>query len=394
MISFPHNCNCSQLSVNPKNWKNCKASALSQNWYIQYYFYDTSIKQKKFIIIKGMNRFKTLDERREATRQLIDNELYQLREKGYNPVTGKFSPIENNCIEPSTTFIEALWKAHGLMKLEPTTRNDIKSLINHFDVAAKKLGFDKQEIQAVKRKHLIQLLEMLPSLKKSWSSYSYNNARGYLMMLYKKLMLMQAVDSNPVKDIPKEEIVTKLKKVLTHEERVIINKYLLENDRDYWRFINIFFHSGCRRTELCRLIPADVDLKNQQFKVLIKKGRKQRECMKPIKNIALDFWKEQMEGSEKSEFVFSSTFKHGEFTLQPGAISKKWKLYVKDELKIDVDFYALKHLNLDETSSYLNAEAAAKMAGHTSTVITLKHYLVNEKQREMDKLKKVENKFA
>ena len=77
-----------------------------------------------------------------------------------------------------------------------------------------------------------------------------------------------------------------------------------------------------------------------------------------------------------------------------GAISKKWKTYVKDNLKIDVDFYALKHLNLDEISGYLNAEAAAKMAGHTSTVITLKHYLVNEKQREMDKLKKVENKFA
>ena len=394
MISLPHNCNCSQLSVNPKNWKNCKALALSQNWYIQYYFYDTSIKQKKFVIIKGMNRFKTLDERREATRQLIDNELYQLREKGYNPVTGKFSPIENNCIEPTTTFIEALWKAHGLMKLEPTTKNDIKSLINHFDVAAKKLGFDKQEIQAVKRKHLIQLLEMLPLLKKSWSSYSYNNARGYLMMLYKKLMLLQAVDSNPVNDIPKEEVITKIKKVLTHKEREIINKYLLENDRNYWRFINIFFHSGCRRTELCRLVPADIDLDNQQFKVLIKKGSKQRECMKPIKNIALDFWKEQMEKSENKEFVFSSTFKAGAFKLDPGAISKKWKMYVKDNLGIDVDFYALKHLNLDETSSYLNAEAAAKMAGHTSTVITLKHYLVNEQQREMERLKKVENKFA
>ena len=130
------------------------------------------------------------------------------------------------------------------MKLEPSTKHDIKSLINYFEIAAKKLGFDKQEIQAVKRKHLIQLLEMLPSLKKSWSSYSYNNARGYLMMLYKKLMLMQAVDSNPVTDIPKEEVITKLKKVLTHEERDIINKYLLEHDKDYWRFIHIFFHSG------------------------------------------------------------------------------------------------------------------------------------------------------
>ena len=40
------------------------------------------------------------------------------------------------------------------------------------------------------------------------------------------------------------------------------------------------------------------------------------------------------------------------------------------------------------------AEAAAKMAGHTSTVITMKHYLVNEEQRELEKLKKVNNKVA
>jgi hypothetical protein len=34
------------------------------------------------------------------------------------------------------------------------------------------------------------------------------------------------------------------------------------------------------------------------------------------------------------------------------------------------------------------------MAGHTSTVITLKYYLVNEEEREKAKLRKVGNKFA
>ena len=394
MISLPNSCHCSELTVKPKNWKTCRASALSRTWYIQYYFYDTAINKKKFVLIKGMNRFKTLDERRDATKQLIENELYQLKEKGYNPITGKFLPLSDKYIEPTTNFIDALRKAFSLMKLERTTKVDINSSLNYFEIAARKIGFNKSEIQSVQRKHLIQLLEMLPLLKKSWSAYSYNNARGYLMMLYKKLMLMQAVDSNPVKDIPKEEVITKLKTVLKPEERQRINEFLFNNDRDYWRFIHIFFHSGCRRTELCRLKTEDVDLNNQVFKVLIKKGRKQRECLKPIKNIALDFWKEQLAGSEKSDYVFSSTFRNGKFKLQPETISKKWKAYVKDNLKIDVDFYALKHLNLDEISNVLNAEAAARMAGHTSTVITLKHYLVNEEQREMEKLKRVSNKFA
>lgn len=58
----------------------------------------------------GMNRFKTLEERREATKQLIENELYQLKEKGYNPITGKFLMIRDNCVEPTTTFIDAFTK--------------------------------------------------------------------------------------------------------------------------------------------------------------------------------------------------------------------------------------------------------------------------------------------
>jgi hypothetical protein len=50
--------------------------------------------------------------------------------------------------------------------------------------------------------------------------------------------------------------------------------------------------------------------------------------------------------------------------------------------------------NLEEASTILDAEAAAKMAGHSSTVITLKHYLINEEERKMEKLKRVDNDFA
>ena len=119
-----------------------------------------------------MNRFKTLDERREATKQLIENELYQLREKGLSPITGNFTPIANNSIEPTTTFIDALRKVYGLLKIEGATKIDINSSIKFFEIAAQKTGFAKLEIQFVKRKHLMQMFEMLPTLKKSWSAWS------------------------------------------------------------------------------------------------------------------------------------------------------------------------------------------------------------------------------
>ena len=118
MSSLPQNFNCSELTVHPKGWKYCKASALAHKGYIQYHFYDSALKKRKFVILKGMNSFRTLDERREATKQLIENELHLLMEKGYNPITGKFAPFKDNYIEATTPFVEALRKAFDLMKLE------------------------------------------------------------------------------------------------------------------------------------------------------------------------------------------------------------------------------------------------------------------------------------
>ena len=76
------------------------------------------------------------------------------------------------------------------------------------------MGIEKMEIQSVKRRHLHQMIGMCAELKKSWSAWSYNNCRTYLMMLYKKLLEQDAVEINPVKDIPKEKIIIRIKKVL------------------------------------------------------------------------------------------------------------------------------------------------------------------------------------
>ena len=154
-----------------------------------------------------MNHLKTLHGRLEATAQLIENELYKLKEKGYNPITGKFFIEQTAGIDPRTGFIEALRKAYILLKLESTTLHDINSSIKFFEIASKKTGIERMEIQSVKRRHLRQMLEMLGDYKKSWSAYSFNNCRAYLMMLYKKLLEQDAVEMNPVKDIQSKRVL-------------------------------------------------------------------------------------------------------------------------------------------------------------------------------------------
>ena len=185
-----------------------------------------------------MNRLKTLKERSEATRQLIENELYLLREKGYNPITGYFTPIKQRSVEPKISFLEALNHAYDLLNLTNTTKLDVKSSIKYFEIVSKKIGFDKTEIQDVKRRHLIQMFEILPTLKNSCSAWSHNNCRTYLKMLFKKLLLLDTIETNPVRDIPKEEVPEKLKKVLTREQRIRVYEYLLKIDPDFQRIIN------------------------------------------------------------------------------------------------------------------------------------------------------------
>lgn len=148
---------------------------MARNWHIQYYFYDTALKQRKFVLVKGMNRFKSLKERREATVQLIENELYQLREKGYNPTTGNCMMESAGGIDPKTGFVDALRKAFEFVKCEATARQDISSAIHFFEMAAKRMGIERMEIEAVKRSHLRQLLvgELKKSLRKPFNFYTW-----------------------------------------------------------------------------------------------------------------------------------------------------------------------------------------------------------------------------
>jgi hypothetical protein len=75
-------------------------------------------------------------------------------------------------------------------------------------------------------------------------------------------------------------------------------------------------------------------------------------------------------------------------------ITKRWKKYVKGGMGITADFYSLKHLNLDETAEALSIEDAAKMAAHTTPVITMEVYAIGEKERQDQRLKKVRNPFS
>jgi hypothetical protein len=99
------------------------------------------------------------------------------------------------------------------------------------------------------------------------------------------------------------------------------------------------------------------------------------------------------------DFVFSKGLKPGIKQIRADQITRRWRRHVKGKVEngglgITADFYSLKHLNLDETAAVLDSKDASAMASHTTPVITIKHYLTNETERQNTRLQKVANPFA
>jgi integrase len=380
MLQLPNGCKCSEPSVFPKNWKTVSASVKS-GWRIQYYFYDHD--KSKLIVVKRMNRYKTIEERRAITKVILQNELKNLQE-GFNPLTGISQVFE---IDPQTPFMRAIKYAAGKLKLSSQSLACINSALTYIEKSSDSLGFSQIAVCRISRKHIIPILEAC-----NLSAQSYNHYRAYLMQLFTKLVELEATENNPVdKYVKKEDVEINLRELITPQEREKIEEHFRE-DKYFLRFLHVFFHSGARPVELTRLTKEAVNIEKLYYKIKVRKRKKIVEEKRPIKKIVVDLWKEIL--NEEGEYLFGKELKPGPKPVLRDYITKKWQREVKGKLGINKDLYALKHTNLDETSAILNAEAAARQAGHKSTVITLKHYLVNEEERQRQKLSEVRNKFA
>jgi integrase len=373
MIQLPNNCKAS-ISVHPKNWQTSKASM--KDWYISYRFYDPSYPKPKQVIHRGMNRIKKLSERQKATKDILRAWIEAL-EEGYNPFLGGVKELTE--ISTDTPVFEALkWAASKVTVSEITLRDlnyTVKCVTN-----PKYRGYPVSEI---KRKHVKEILEG------SKTPFQYNKDRSYLMILFEELAQRDIIEINPVTGIKKKKTVKKVRRVLTEAEREALKEHLPKYP-EFYRFLQIFFHSGSRISELMRMKGRDIDLKRGVFRVIVQKGKEYREVEKVIKDVALSYWSEIK--ATPDQYIFSVGLKPGARQIKPYQITKRWYRLVKQKLGIEADFYALKHLNTDETSAILGIKDAALHNSHTTPVITLR-YAVTEKDRERERLRKVDNRF-
>lgn len=392
----------SKISVTPKNW-NTAAASTKKDWRIWYRFYDPVNKPKgKLIPVKGFNSEKDLKERQQAVKHLIRIEEQLIDEDGWNPVTKQYMTEEEaptGDIGSNTLFIPALFEALEMLKVG-RMKSDIKYCIKGIKKAAAKLPeneprkYTKYRIDQIKRKHLIYILNQCRKDKpEKFTANRFNKYRDYLIMLFKQLIIIEAVESDPVSLIPKEKTTKKKRQLPTDAERLIIDTNLKAWDYYYWRYIRIFHRSSCRNTEMHLLRETKVDIARQEFIVLVKKDKQYVESTRPIPDDILPLWVEVLSECQPGDYLFSVGYKPGPRPIDPNNTSKRWRILVKKKMGINKDEYSLKAHNTDTIDAQLDLEHAAAAAGHKSTKTTEKHYTPGHQQRKIDKLKKVKVDF-
>ena len=371
----------SSMKVTPANW-NTHQISIQKKWRCRYRFYDSQGRVKQCYIIP-QNFIKDFSLRRAMMKSLMIQEMNML-EAGYNPIEGRYVDSFQNHLG---TWTEAVDHVVESLVLAETTKRDMVSRLNQVKAAAGRLGFANMPVDHVSKGHIKAMLK-----EATKSAYSYNKIRAYLMMVYKELNELDAVDTNYVRDISKAKVTVKAREVLTDSQRQQVDQHLRQKYPAFCRYLHIFYHSGARSTELLSLRREDVDLPGQRFKTMIKKGKQNREVWRIIQDVALPYWQDLL--STPGDFVFSWGLKPGNKQLNFDTITKNWRKWVKIPLGITAEFYSVKHLATTEMVDELGEDSAVLANAHTSAAMVRTIYDLKNKTRMNENIKGKKSKFA
>ncbi len=393
-ILLKNGCSISEPSVYPKNWTE-PGTSIEKDWRIQYYFHDPEYQERwprgKFCIVKGMNEYRTLHERRAITKSILQDEIEELK-SGWNPVRKVFmvdERLERGLLHPDLPFIDAFRLA--VKKLDSTDRHryEVGIILDRVEKVARKMKMRNVTINELKRKDLKRMLLAIGLPPKY-----FNKARGYISSLFTELIEDECCDVNLARDIRPQKTIKEIREIMSVADLRLVMKYLETNYYEFWRYARIFLYSGARSSELMALQRSDVDLEAQEFTVLIKKGSRYKRMKKVILSEALELWDELCDGTHPDEYLFSKGLVPGDRKIRNDQITRRWSKLVKKSdkilnnegliIKVTADFYSLKHTMLDS----LPIEIAQKLASHTNMKTTA-IYQVNKEKRDREELKKL-----
>jgi len=183
----------------------------------------------------------------------------------------------------------------------------------------------------------------------------------------------------------------------------MIDEDLRKDNFNFWMFMQIFFHSHSRTTELLKVKYKDVNLEKQEIEYTVKKGKVYRKVTQPMKDCVLSYWKiaiNRCNGEDK--YLFGEGLMPADTPIRREQISRRWRRWVKNKKDENgnpkygenvPDWYSLKHLNTTETVALIGKNMTAEANAHSVEILE-KHYDVRAEERTATVIRKLTNTFS
>ncbi|GEN74064.1 site-specific integrase [Chryseobacterium lathyri] len=403
LINLVNNCSRTEVFISPKNYFTFTKSNFKKDWFVECRFHDPGYKDKYPLGFQYRKKFSgnNLQELKLTATVFKEEMETMLDKKNYNPITKKYMTDRIGILHPYMPFTEALEQSYDKLKITYSKNHSYE--VNRYIKKVKKikdqLGFGHLLINEIKTWHIKNILDAL-----KLTDSNYNKSRAYLMGLFKELVEFGCCENNPVRDITRRIEVKNIRAVITEEKLKHVFYFLRDKHYTFFRYGKIFFYSGGRTAELFRVQKKHVDIKNQEYQVLIKKGKQYVWEKKIITLDAIHYWKEILNLCKNEEdFLFSKNLCPGSASINPRQISRRWNKHIKSKeikddegniIKITEDFYSLKHLFLDKIEEQSSipiipiAGAAQRMANHKNERTT-GIYTTGKESRKNEDLKRL-----
>lgn len=299
------------------------------------------------------------------------------------------TPTPLNHFSPYSNILDSFRNAYPYTNGSDDYKKEFGQVMDRIYNVIINLNLHHKKINEIKKSDIKTILDSMNA-----PAHVYNKSRSYLSLIYNVLIDFEVLDQNIVKTVPKHKTVKKLRQVIPDEELEEILKFLHDEYYSFYRYVKIFYHSGSRTTEMFALKAKDINLEKREFKIVINKGKTPTEEIKAILPDVFDLWQEVInECDDNNNYLFSTGYLPGKIKSKTRLNSANWTYYVQKKLNVHYTFYMLKHKFLDILDQYQNQvvynnnNIASIHAGHTTTKMTEKHYLMGKKKRQIEALK-------
>ncbi len=285
------------------NSKGKKVACVSKgcNWYVYFYYRNpVTNKMEKYMYKQGINRFKTVAERKEESK-ILQLSLQQLLANGFSPFE-KYVPdqvSETNEYSILMAF-EIAFKSR-VNEWKQSTKNTNRSIFEIFKDWLQTTKLEHLPIETFKRKQVVQFLDYTVSVRNA-NPTTRNNYKRAISSLLSKIVELDVLEYNPADKIKMLKENPTKNKAFTNKQLIEIRNWLQNNDPYLHQYLKFITYAFMRPVEVNRMKVKDINLERKQINVDTKTNHNFIQIIDVLNNVITSL---NLENCNKEYFVFT-----------------------------------------------------------------------------------------